>query len=349
MSMVQMMDQLAFLAPMEAKLIAELPSDEGWQFEPKWDGFRCIAIKDGDTVELWGKSGKPLGRYFPEVTAMVQGLPFARLSLDGELIIAIDGKGAFDALQQRLHPAESRIRKLSVETPAILMVFDLLHEGNYPWHDRPLMERRGALEAVFSKMPTDARLRLSPVTSDSEVARRWFEELTRELDGVVAKRLDQPYVSGERAMLKMKRLRTADCVVGGFRYGKDSKLVGSLLLGLYNQDGDLDHVGFTSAFAKEDKPALTAKLEELVGGPGFTGKSPGAPSRWSTERSSQWESLRPELVAEVQYDQVTGDRFRHGVGLVRWRPDKSPSTCTFDQLAVPMAPNAVIQAVLEGR
>ncbi len=340
------MPALEFVPPMEARLVSDLPKEEGWQFEPKWDGFRCIAVKDGGAVELWGKSGKPLGRYFPEIITLVQDLPAQRLILDGELIVPIDDVASFDALQQRLHPAESRVRKLAAATPAILVVFDLLHQGRTRWLDRPLADRRSALEEFVAGLPSGGRLRLSPATIDRAAAKRWFTELTHELDGVVAKRLDEPYASGERAMLKIKRIRTADCVVGGFRYGTDSKLVGSLLLGLYNAEGKLDHVGFTSAFTNEDKPALTRKLEDLKGGPGFTGKAPGGPSRWSTERSSQWEPLQLELVAEVSYDQITGDRFRHGTRFLRWRPDKAPQSCTFDQLAAPIAPDALIKAAL---
>ncbi|UXN69425.1 ATP-dependent DNA ligase [Devosia neptuniae] len=340
------MPALEFVPPMEARLVSDLPKEEGWQFEPKWDGFRCIALRDGGAVELWGKSGKPLGRYFPEIITLVHSLPAQRLILDGELIVPIDDVASFDALQQRLHPAESRVRKLAAATPAILVVFDLLHQGRVHWLGRPLAERRTALEAFVAGLPSGGRLRLSPATIDRAAAKRWFTELTHELDGVVAKRLDEPYASGERAMLKIKRIRTADCVVGGFRYGTGSKLVGSLLLGLYNAEGKLDHVGFTSAFTNEDKPALTRKLEDLKGGPGFTGKAPGGPSRWSTERSSQWEPLQLELVAEVSYDQITGDRFRHGTRFLRWRPDKAPQSCTFDQLAAPIAPDALIKAAL---
>jgi ATP-dependent DNA ligase len=340
------MPALEFVPPIEARLVSDLPKEEGWQFEPKWDGFRCVAVKDRNAVELWGKSGKPLGRYFPEIITLVQDLPAQRLILDGELIVPIDDVASFDALQQRLHPAESRVRKLAAATPAILVVFDLLHQGEMRWLDRALAERRSALEQFVAGLPSGGRLRLSPATVDRAAAKRWFTELTHELDGVVAKRLDEPYASGERAMLKIKRIRTADCVVGGFRYGTGSKLVGSLLLGLYNAEGKLDHVGFTSAFTNEDKPALTRKLEDLKGGPGFTGKAPGGPSRWSTERSSQWEPLRLELVAEVSYDQITGDRFRHGTRFLRWRPDKAPQSCTFDQLAAPIAPDALIKAAL---
>ncbi|MGB3338464.1 MAG: ATP-dependent DNA ligase [Devosia sp.] len=334
-----------FIKPMEARLAFNLPEGEGWQFEPKWDGFRCLAVKEGTNVELWAKSGKPLGRYFPEVMAMIRRVPQEHFILDGELIVPIDDVGSFDALQHRLHPAESRIRKLSVETPALLVVFDLLHEGKARWLDRALVERRKALEAFLRIVPSEG-LRLSPATTDLAVAERWFAELSHELDGVIAKRLDDTYASGERAMLKLKRIRTADCVVGGFRYGTGSKQVGSLLLGLYNAEGKLDHVGFTSAFSKEEKPALTQKLERLRGGSGFDGKAPGESSRWSTERSSKWEALRLELVAEVGYDQISGDRFRHPTRFVRWRQDKPPESCTFDQLAVPVDPDTIIKSIL---
>lgn len=341
------MPDLSFVAPMEARLVAELPADEGWQFEPKWDGFRCIAIKDGTSVELWAKSGKPLGRYFPEVVAMMGDLPGERLMLDGELIVSVDGQASFDALQQRLHPAESRVRKLAVETPALLVAFDLLHHEATAWRERALSDRRQALEALFETIPRQVGLRLSPTTQDPGVARHWFEELSRELDGVIAKRLDEPYVSGKRAMLKIKRIRTADCVVGGFRYGTGSRLVGSLLLGLFDAEGRLDHVGFTSGISGADKPAITGMVESLTPGVGFTGKAPGGPSRWSTERSDEWEPLRHELVVEVAYDQITGHRFRHGARLVRWRPDKAPQQCTMDQLVQPADVDASITATMQ--
>lgn len=338
-----------FIKPMEARSTLDLPEGEGWQFEPKWDGFRCIAVREGAAAELWGKSGKPLGRYFPEIMAWLRALPNDRFTLDGELIVPVDGLGSFDALQQRLHPAESRIRKLSAATPATLVVFDLLHDGQMRWLDRPLGERRPALEAFVQTVPASDSLRLSPATADRAVAKRWFEELSHELDGVIAKRIDDAYAPGERGMLKIKRIRTADCVVGGFRYGTGSKQVGSLLLGLYNAQGKLDHVGFTSAFSNDEKPSLTRKLEALMGGPGFTGKAPGGPSRWSTERSSEWQPLRLELVAEVGYDQITGDRFRHGTRFMRWRPDKAPEDCTFEQLALPVDPDTIIKAILTAR
>lgn len=336
-----------FVAPMEARLVSDLPGDSGWQFEPKWDGFRCIAVRDGAACEIWGKSGKPLGRYFPEVLALLAALPQQRFVLDGELIVPIEGTGSFDALQQRLHPAPSRIAKLSSSTPALLVLFDLLYEGDKSWLDHALAERRHALEQFVAAAPKGSGVRLSPMTLDAAAARHWYENLTQDLDGVIAKRLDQPYTSGERAMLKIKQVRTADCVVGGFRYGTASPLVGSLLLGLFNEEGKLDHVGFTSAISAADKPALTQRLQALQGGPGFTGKAPGGPSRWSTERSAEWVSLRHELVAEVHYDQVTAIRFRHGTRFARWRPDKAPQACTMDQLAAPADPDAIIRAVVD--
>lgn len=340
------MIDLAFVPPMEAKSVATMPTEGGWQFEPKWDGFRCIAVKQDQRAELWAKSGKPLGRYFPEIVALVRDLPGDRVILDAELMVSIDGVASFDALQDRLHPAPSRVRKLSVETPAMLIVFDLLHAGDEDLLPLPLRARRAALEAYTGQISKALAVRLSPVSLDAEVARHWFEGLSTELDGVIAKRLDQPYRSGERAMLKVKRIRSADCVVGGFRYGTDSQLVGSLLLGLFDDQGKLDHVGFTSAIAARDKPDLTRRLEKLAGGSGFTGKAPGGPSRWSTERSSEWVPLKPDLIVEVLYDQITGGRFRHGTKLHRWRPDKAPEQCTFEQLARPAAPDRVIGALI---
>lgn len=340
------MTKLAFVPPMEAKSVTALPSEDGWQFEPKWDGFRCIAVKQAGQVDLWAKSGKPLGRYFPEIVAMVQALPGEQVMLDGELIVPIDGVASFDALQNRLHPAASRIRRLSAETPAVLVVFDILYRGDNDLRPSPLRKRRAALEAYADDLDDNLAIRLSPVTVDVEMAGHWLDDLSTELDGVIAKRSDQPYRSGERAMLKVKRIRSADCVVGGFRYGTDSKLVGSLLLGLYGEKGKLDHVGFTSAIANKDKPDLTKRLEKLKGGSGFTGKAPGGPSRWSTERSSEWVPLKPELVVEVLYDQVTSRRFRHGTRLHRWRPDKAPEQCTFEQLAQPVAPDRLIRALV---
>jgi ATP-dependent DNA ligase len=323
---------------MEALLAAELPDGEGWQFEPKWDGFRCLARRDGDETALTSKSGKPLARYFPEVVEMLLRANDEQFLLDCELIIPVGNVLSFDALQLRLHPAESRIRKLARETPAELMAFDLLELGGKSLAHQPLAKRRHALEKFYAKNRLDG-LHLSPATTDREIAIGWLDHSGGALDGVIAKRLDLEYRPGERAMIKVKQQRTADCVIGGFRYAEGKKEIGSLLLGLYNEAGLLDHVGFTSAIPAKDRPALTKKLEKLVKPPGFTGSAPGGPSRWNTERTAQWQPLKPVLVAEVRYDQVTGRRFRHGTGFLRWRPDKDPKQCTFDQLAPELRPS----------
>ena len=317
--------------PMEAKSVDSLPDGDNWQFEPKWDGFRCLVFRDGPEVHLQSKSGKPLGRYFPEVVDAVLSMEADRFVLDGELIIPVDGALSFDALQLRLHPAESRVKKLAAETPAQLMLFDLLFFRETSYLGAPLEMRRTSLDILHSAEESEDLL-LSPFTADRAVAQGWLDMAGGALDGVVAKRRDGVYEAGERAMLKIKQLKTADCVVGGFRYGTGSKTVGSLLLGLFNDEGKLDHVGFTSSFGNEDKEALTARLEALVGEPGFTGDAPGGPSRWATDRSVEWQPLRHELVAEVRYDHVSANRFRHGTKFLRWRPDKAPEQCRLDQL-----------------
>ena len=332
------MDSPTTLAPMEALLAAELPEGEGWQFEPKWDGFRCLARRDGDEVTLTSKSGKPLARYFPDVIELLRRTKESRFLLDGELIIPLGDALSFEALQLRLHPAESRIRKLSNETPAELMAFDLLEADGRSLMAEPLSDRRDALERFYSKNKA-AGLRLSPATSDREIALGWLQRSGGALDGVVAKRTTQEYRPGERAMVKVKQQRTADCVVGGFRYAERKKEVGSLLLGLYDDQGLLHHVGFTSAIPANERAALTEELEALIAPPGFTGSAPGGPSRWNTERTGQWKPLKPVLVVEVRYDQVTGRRFRHGTGFLRWRPDKDRRQCTFDQLAPELRPS----------
>lgn len=327
-------DGTAKLLAMEARQEAELPRGPGWQFEPKWDGFRCLAIRDGDKIEMLSRSGKTLARYFPDMVAALRALKPRRFILDGELAIPVGKILSFDALQLRLHPAASRVKKLAAETPSILIAFDLLQTPRgVDLTGKPLHERRRALEAFFAALDEGSALRLSPATESRAEAERWLKRAGGgELDGVIAKRLDEPYRAGERAMIKVKCLRTADCVVGGFRYATDSRLVGSLLLGLFNEEGKLDHVGFTSGISDAQRPALTAKVERLKGGPGFTGDAPGGPSRWSTARSAEWEPLKLKLVAEVQYDHASSDRFRHGTKFVRWRPDKRPQDCTFDQL-----------------
>jgi len=314
--------------PMEAKSVDALPPGEGWQFEPKWDGFRCLVFKADNEVDLRAKSGKSLSRYFPEMLEALRSTEADNFVLDGELTIPIGDTLSFAALQDRIHPAESRICKLSGETPALLILFDCLASAQTgSLIGEPLMARRLALERVTAQLGHAHRTRLSPFTRDLEDARRWLEDTRGALDGVVAKRTDAAYAPGERAMLKVKRFRSADCVVGGFRYAKGTQQAGSLLLGLYNAAGKLDHVGFTSAISNADRPALTAKLEAMRGGPGFTGDAPGGPSRWSIGRSADWQQLRAELVVEVSYDQVTDGRFRHGTMLLRWRPDKAPAQC----------------------
>jgi ATP-dependent DNA ligase len=324
------------LEPMEARLVDALPDGPGWQFEPKWDGFRCLAFRQGSNVELRAKSGKPLTRFFPEVVRGLRTLKPARFVLDGELLIATGDGFSFDALQMRLHPAASRIERLSRETPATFMAFDcLLDRAGRSLLEKPFCERSAALADLMRSAGDSDDLQLTPSTRRRATAERWLKGGKAYLDGVVAKRLDLPYLPGERAMLKVKRRKTADCVVGGFRYETKGHLVGSLLLGLYDADGLLHHVGYTSSLSAEEKPALTRKLEKLVKPPGFTGDAPGGPSRWSTQRTAEWQPLAPKLVVEVRYDHVTADRFRHGTKLVRWRPDKSPRQCTFEQLRTP--------------
>jgi ATP-dependent DNA ligase len=335
------------LPPIEARLVDGLPREAGWQFEPKWDGFRCLGFREGDAVDLRAKSGKPLGRYFPEVVRQLRELGVERFVLDGELVIPTGASLSFDALQMRLHPAESRITKLSRETPAIFILFDMLiSPGGRSIVEAPLTERRGALEAFHLSLGAVPLLRLSPYTREWREAEKWLARSGGALDGVIAKELQGGYLPGERAMLKVKRLRSADCVVGGFRYEKDSDQVGSLLLGLYNHEGLLDHVGFTATIRDAERRALTERLERLIEAPGFTGNAPGGPSRWSTERSSEWQPLRPDLVVEVRYDHVTGNRFRHGTKLLRWRPDKAPSQCTFDQIAPAAKPTKLVAGML---
>ena len=328
------------LEPMEAATVDELPDGWEWQYEPKWDGFRCVIFRDGNDVYLQSKS-KPLARYFPEVVRNVLGLKAKRFVLDGELIIPIDGTLSFDALLQRIHPAASRIHTLSVQTPAQFVAFDMLqNELGESLLDDPLVVRRDALDAIAARHFTNATgMLLSPVTYDINAARHWFESSGGGLDGVMSKLIAAPYASGERtAMFKYKHLRSADCVVGGFRYGSGmgaaSKIVASLLLGLYDDEGKLNHVGFTSALSVGERAALTPKLEKLNGAPGFTGKAPGGPSRWNNGKEHEWQPLKPSLVVEVQYDHFSGDRFRHGTSFLRWRPDKAPKLCTYDQLTL---------------
>jgi len=321
--------------PMEAKSVEQLPSGDDWQYEPKWDGFRCVAFRDGDRVDLQSKSGQPLSRYFPELVEALANLKPKQFVLDGEIVVPVKGKLSFDDLLMRIHPAASRVQKLAQETPSKFIVFDLLvDDRGKSMTELPLVERRMKLDSFAKKyLAKNKSVELSPQTRDSKIAKSWLAGAGGDLDGVIAKRIDLPYQSGNRTgMVKVKRLRTADCVVGGFRYATEGKVVGSLLLGLYDDKGLLHHVGFTSSMKTEEKPKLTKKLEGLIKPPGFTGRAPGGPSRWSTDRSAEWKPLDPKLVVEIRYDHFTGGRFRHGTKFLRWRPDKSPSQCKMNQV-----------------
>lgn len=321
---------------MEATSVDEIPGDDGWQYEPKWDGFRCLVFRDGEEIYLQSKAGQPLARYFPDVVRSLGALKAKQFVLDGELVIPIDGALSFDELQLRLHPAASRVNKLAAAHPALFVVFDLLAgPDGQSLADAPPTQRRSALEKFAAKyFPNEKQIRLSPATTDLKQAEKWFQKVGGDLDGIMAKRTEAAYASGERtAMVKIKQIRTVDCVVGGFRYASSGRVIGSLLLGLYDDDGLLHHVGFTSAFKASEKPALTKKFEALKKAPGFTGDAPGGPSRWSTERSAEWEPVDPKVVVEVTYDHFTGGRFRHGTKIVRWRKEKAPRQCTLDQVA----------------
>ena len=319
---------------MEAGVAAEIPAGEEWQYEPKWDGFRCLAFRDGDEVELQSKAEKPLTRYFPELVDALRGLKAKQFVLDGEIIIPVDGEPSFDELLQRIHPAASRVKMLSEQHPGLFIVFDLLvNERGADLTQKLLEQRRRELERWAKKFLRGREIVLSPATRDFKEAKGWFQQMRGSLDGVIAKRLDLPYESGTReGMQKIKNRRTADCVIGGFRYGTGKKVIGSLLLGLYDDAGLLDHVGFTSAFAADERKEITRKVEALIHEPGFTGRAPGGPSRWSKREMDDWKPLTPKLVVEVEYDHFTGHRFRHGTKLLRWRPDKAPRQCTLKQV-----------------
>jgi ATP-dependent DNA ligase len=303
------------VAPQLALSRKQLPEGEEWAYEPKWDGFRAIVFVDGKDIFIQSRNGRPLRRYFPEVE-----FPAGRYVLDGELVI-VDGDGmpVFDALQNRLHPAESRVRKLAEETPAAFAAFDLLALGSKPWLDKPFAERRARLEKEVGKP-----VQLTPSSPKLPQAKRWLEGT----EGVVAKELDAPYLPGERkGMVKIKRVRTLDCVVVGWRPGKEKGTVGSLILGLYD-GGELRVVGHTSGFRAKEKRELRKKLKPYETG----GKGSGDPSRWSSGRDLEWVELRPELVVEVSFDHVSAGRIRHGAKIERWREDKAPSECRFGQL-----------------
>lgn len=329
--------------PMLAKLTAEIPRGDGRHYEPKWDGFRALVFFDGGDLYLQSRDLRPFNRYFPElVESLSKTLP-GPMVLDGEIVIVGDDALDFDALLMRIHPAESRVRKLAAETPSSFVAFDLLAEGADDLRAGPFGERRARLQrALGGRRPGGPYL--TPATADFATAQRWFAEFEGAgLDGVVAKRLDQPYQPGVRAMSKIKHLRTADVVVGGFRWAKGAagRAVGSLLLGLYDGDGVLHHVGHTSSFKAPERVELARRLalyrtEDEASGFGG-GRTPGAPSRWTAGKDLGWERVRPELVCEVTFDHLQGDRFRHAATFVRWRPDKPPEQCTYEQLdaAVP--------------
>jgi ATP-dependent DNA ligase len=321
---------------MLAKLTAEIPDGDGWLYEPKWDGFRAIVFFDGREAYIQSRDLKPLNRYFPELKEGLEASLTSPMVLDGEVIIVRDGALDFDALQMRIHPAESRVRKLAAETPSSFVAFDMLAEGNDDLRTTSFSERRARLTSKFATPQEPAYV--TPATIDRDEAQRWFETFEGAgLDGIIAKRLDQPYMPGIRAMLKIKHLREADCVVGGFRWykGSEGKAVGSLLLGLYDGQGVLHHVGHTSSFKADEKRALADKLKPYVTDEdvGFgAGRTPGEPSRWTGKKDLSWMRLRPELVCEVSFDHLQGDRFRHAATFRRWRTDKRPRDCTFDQL-----------------
>lgn len=318
--------------PIEFRSADALPSGP-WLYEPKWDGFRCIVARDGPKVTLTSKRGQALGRYFPELVARCLSMKATSFILDGEIIMRAPD-ATFDNLTERIHPAESRVRMLAKTMPTSLMIFDLLSHGRANVADMPLRERRERLTAFAARyFGKAAGIKLSPATTSRTTAQKWLAQPHPATDGVVAKDLRLPYKPGTRdAGYKIKPARTADCVVGGFRYASNGRGVGSLLLGLYDRAGKLNHVGFTSSLTDADRRALLPILERLIKPPGFTGTAPGGPSRWSSERTEEWEPLDPRLVVEVGFDRVTGERIRHGARLIRWRPDKKARACTMDQL-----------------
>lgn len=341
------------LAAMEARSVDEIPRGPEWQYEPKWDGFRCILARDKDDVAMFSKRGEDLKRYFPEIASAALDLEPKRFVLDGEIVVPVQGEFSFDDLLQRIHPAPSRVRTLAAKTPALYLAFDLLLEGKRDIAAKPLSDRRPLLEGFAkSRLAGHALFRLSPASRTTEDAESWLRSAGGGSDGVVAKRLDLPYQSGNReGMQKIKRYRTADCVVGGFRYAgirqAGRKVIGSILLGLYDNDGLLHHVGFSSAIRAKDKPGMTDKLEKILGKQSFTGNAPGGPSRWSTKRTSDWVPVKPKYVVEVSYDHFTGGRFRHGTSILRWRLDKRPDQCTTEQVEQKVA-RRLVRELLTG-
>jgi ATP-dependent DNA ligase len=309
------------IQPQLARAAKELPQGDVWRYEPKWDGFRTIIFRDGDDVHLQSRNGKPMNRYFPEVIEQVLALPGQRLVLDGELIVVVDGIQEFDLLGQRIHPAKSRVEMLAQQTPAAFVAFDLLAEDDEVLMELPYTERRARLEAVV-----EAPVQLTPMVDDGDAAGAW---LTGRSEGVIAKLADAEYRPGERsAMKKIKRVRTADVVVQAFRFGKEEGTVGSLILGLYDDADQLHVVGHTSGFKAKEKRKLIDKLEPYR----TYERGQGEASRWKSDEELVWEGLRPELVCEIAFEHITGQRIRHGARFVRWRPDKPPASCTFEQL-----------------
>jgi ATP-dependent DNA ligase len=323
---------------MEARSVEAIPIGEEWQYEPKWDGFRCLLMRDDDAVTMYSKSGQDLRRYFPEVIASALALREKNFILDGEIVVPVKGQFSFDDLLQRIHPAASRVKKLAEQTPALFLAFDLLKKGSNEIGGKPLARRRPLLEDFAARCFAGGNLfRLSPASRKLQDAHRWLASAGGGSDGVIAKRLDLPYQAGNReGMQKIKRYRSADCVIGGFRYGENvqagRKVIGSILLGLYDAEGLLHHVGFSSGIKAKDKAALTDKLKAIRQDRSFTGNAPGGPSRWSTKRTSEWQPVKPKYVVEISYDHFTSGRFRHGTSILRWRPDKKPAQCTFEQL-----------------
>ena len=334
--------------PMLAKLATELPEGAGWLFEPKWDGFRAIVFKDGDDIYIQSRDLKPLDRYFPELSAILRANLPARCVIDGEIVIASDRGLDFDLLQLRLHPAASRVAKLAAETPSSYVAFDVLALGDQDLRGRPQAERRAQLEKALAR--ASGRIHLTPCTRDRVIAQDWFHRFEGAgFDGVIAKHEKTLYEPGKRSMVKVKHVRTADCVVAGFRWHKNGPgtLVGSLLLGLYDSARALHHVGVTSSFTMAVRAQLAKELEPLrksaladhpwrewAGAEGGSTRMPGAQSRWSAGKDLSWEPLRIERVCEVKYDHLQGDRFRHAAIFVRWRPDKPPAESRYDQLEV---------------
>ena len=320
---------------METRALARIPEGREWSYEPKWDGFRCIAFREGGDVELQSKSGESLTRYFPEIVAALLDCGRQKFVTDGELLIPSGDGADFDALLQRIHPAESRVRTLARETPAVYVLFDLLVDDRSAVYERTLEARRDRLESFVERNFTPSgSVRLSPATSDLALARQWLGGSLARLDGVIAKR-DVPYAFGSRdAAAKIKRSYTADCVVGGFRASSDGTIA-SLLLGLYDDEGKLHHVGFVGSMGASERRRAGELLRPIVEPPGFTGAAPGGPSRWRRGKESEWFPVRPQVVVEVAFDHVTARRFRHAARLLRWRPDKPPRQCTMEQLFNP--------------